>query len=83
MSLESAKAFIARFKTDEEFRNSLKDANEEQAKAILKQAGFEFTQAEYDEATAELSDEDLKMVSGGHCPWKFCDCVEKICNKII
>jgi len=83
MSLESAKAFIERFKSDETFRNSLKDADEDKTKAILEEAGFEFTQEEYDEATAVLSDEDLEMVSGGHCPFKFCDCVKKICDGVI
>jgi predicted ribosomally synthesized peptide with nif11-like leader len=68
MSLESAKAFFERFKSDEAFRNSLKDADEDQTKAILEQAGFEFTQEEYDEVTAQLSDEDLGMVSGGQGP---------------
>jgi predicted ribosomally synthesized peptide with nif11-like leader len=69
MSVESAKAFLQKFQSDEPFRKQLKGAgSKEEAEAVLKEAGFEFTEEECKEASQKdesLSEEDLKDVSGG------------------
>ncbi len=79
MSLESARAFVDRFKKDEEFRQSLQDADQEKVRAILEAEGFEFTEEEYDTARSELSDEELDAVAGGGL---LCDCVIRICSGV-
>jgi predicted ribosomally synthesized peptide with nif11-like leader len=68
MSIESAKAFIERMKTDEEFRKKVETAKtKEERKKIVKDAGFEFTKAELNEVSEELTEEQLNMASAGHC----------------
>lgn len=66
MSIEAAKAFIERMRTDEEFAkkvNACKDA--EERKALVLEAGFDFTASEIENAGQELSDHDLDRVAGG------------------
>ena len=47
MSIESAKAFVERMKTDGEFRNRVAEAESPEARArILKYEGFDFTDEE-------------------------------------
>jgi predicted ribosomally synthesized peptide with nif11-like leader len=54
MSLESAKAFVQRMKTDGEFRRRIAEAESpEVRKRILKYEGFDFTEEEL----ASLKDE--------------------------
>jgi len=73
MSIVSAKAFVEKMKTDEEFNkqvNACKDAEERMA--FVKGAGFDFTAEEIKEATEALSDDELDAVAGGksgacHC----------------
>lgn len=74
MSIESAKAFLEKWKTDEDFAkqvNECKDAASR--KAFVNAAGFDFTKAEIDEATSQLSDEQLDSVAGG-CGVDMCEC---------
>ena len=66
MSIESAKAFLERVRNDEDFRKEL----EEQASAaarmeVAKAQGFDFTEKELDEVTADLGEDQLEAVSGG------------------
>ena len=67
MSIEAAKSFIERMKTDEVFAKKVtacKDA--ETRMAFAKDSGFDFTAAEIREkTTGELSDDDLENVAGG------------------
>ena len=73
MSIESAKAFIERMKTDEEFRNSVGEiATAEERMEYVKGAGFDFTKGELDEITDELTDEQLRDSSGGVGYWICC-----------
>lgn len=75
MSIESAKAFYFRTTTDEAFRTQLEQAaSKEEKERILQAAGYDFTQEEWQAATAqiqtstadsELSDAELTAVSGG------------------
>jgi len=47
MSIESAKAFVERMKTNGEFRNRVAEAESPEARArILKYEGFDFTDEE-------------------------------------
>jgi len=56
MSIESAKAFIKRMKTDEEFRNQMIAAEDKKAPAALvKSGGFDFTGEDICRAIGELS----------------------------
>jgi len=70
MSVESAKAFLAKFNSDSDFRAKLEGAGDAAAtQAIVKEAGFEFSKAELKEcaaASSELSDADLEKVAGGN-----------------
>jgi len=66
MSIESARAFIERMKTDEDFRtkvNMCKDS--EERKSCVFKEGFEFKAEELKLARAEISDGELDMVVGG------------------
>jgi predicted ribosomally synthesized peptide with nif11-like leader len=66
MSIESAKMFLKRMKTDEDFANKVmacKDA--ELRMALVKDAGFDFTAAEVREASFEITDQEVIEVSGG------------------
>jgi len=79
MSLEQVHAFYKRTASDEEFRSRLQEANsKEECSQIVKTAGFDFTQQEFEEYTArllesdrpdeeikDLSEEDLAAVAGG------------------
>ena len=65
MSIESAKALIEKIKTDEEFAKKVTGFQSAEARnAFVKEAGFDFTEAELKEVQAELSDEDLDAVAG-------------------
>ncbi len=71
MSIESAKAFLERCKNDDEWRDKLKAAKDQDARIeMVKAEGFDFTPAELESVTEELSDGelselDLMGVSGG------------------
>ncbi|MBT3255627.1 MAG: Nif11-like leader peptide family natural product precursor [Deltaproteobacteria bacterium] len=73
MSIESAKAFIDRMKTDEEFRNRVTATKTvEERKAIVEAEGFEFSAEDIEEGKNSLSEDELEIVSGGggspiHC----------------
>ncbi len=68
MSIESAKAFIEKVKTDEDFKSKLAQLQDGQARLdFAKEAGFDFSADEIAKAKAEqgLSDEELDSVAGG------------------
>lgn len=66
MSIESAKLFIERMKTDENFTKKISLCKNEQDRSIvLKKEGYDFTSLELSEAGPILSDDDLDGVSGG------------------
>lgn len=74
MSIHSAKNFIERMKTDEDFAKKViafKDS--EERLAFVKMEGFDFTSDEINQTAGELSDEELERVSGGYiCGQKWC-----------
>ncbi len=68
MSIESAKAFLERMKTDEDFRKeAAKKSSAEERMAFVTAAGFDFTKEELETVRSklELTDEDLETLSGG------------------
>jgi len=66
MSLESAKAFLDKLKHDEKFREQCTNAaSHEERRKLVKAAGFDFTTAELDQVSGELSLEELEQVVGG------------------
>ena len=80
MSLESAKLFIEKMKTDSEFREKVVALKtKEERKSFVKNEGFDFTKEEFEQvkkeyinkakSEGELSDEDLEKVAGG---WIMC-----------
>ncbi len=79
MSMESAKAFMERMNTDEDFRNKVNECKDQEArKAFVKQAGFNFTKDDLDLAKVELNEGDLSSVVGGlDNGWQRCNWV---CN---
>ncbi len=55
MSIESARAFIERMKTDGEFRRRIAEAESPEVRArILKYEGFDFTDRELDSLKSEV-----------------------------
>ena len=68
MSEASVKSFIQKVKTDGEFTKKLEGFKDAKARlAFVKEAGFEFTDAEIKAIQGELSDEDLDAVAGAGC----------------
>ena len=66
MSIESAKAFVAKVKNDEEFAKKIAGAASRQERGEIARAeGFDFTPAELKSVTSELSLEELDTVAGG------------------
>ncbi len=78
MILESVIRFYKSLIKDKNFRSQLENAsNPEEYKKIMQEGGYDFTQEEFETATAqileknglsELSEEELELVFGG---WDF------------
>ncbi len=67
MSIESAKAYIERLKTDEEFKERVKDATDKEARiALVNAEGFDFSEEDIKAVKSELSDDELDAVSAGN-----------------
>ncbi|ACO76514.1 hypothetical protein AvCA_02530 [Azotobacter vinelandii CA] len=56
MSVESAKAYINRMRTDEAFRHTVNEGSEDEAAswALLKEHGYEFSMTEFRQAQDEI-----------------------------
>ncbi|MDD2372177.1 MAG: Nif11-like leader peptide family natural product precursor [Syntrophomonadaceae bacterium] len=66
MSIESAKAFVEKIKSDEEFAKKVQGCKDKEERiAFAKQAGFDFTAEEIKEVSSKLSDDELDAVAGG------------------
>ncbi len=71
MSIESAKAFYERIKTDEEFARQVSNKkNKEERLRFVSEMGYNFTKEELDALSTELPEFQLDEVSGGYprCP---------------
>ena len=71
MSIESAKAFMERMKTDEDFRNKVNECKDNEArKALVVKEGYDFTVEELKGTRlVVLTDEELDSVGGGLLWW--------------
>ncbi|MEN9566807.1 MAG: hypothetical protein RLZZ69_2003, partial [Cyanobacteriota bacterium] len=59
MSLENVKAFYQRLADDETFRHQIQNVNsKEECSQIVRAAGYEFTQQEYENYTIQLLETD-------------------------
>lgn len=66
MSIESAKAFLKRLETDEDFKKELEEqATAEERTIFAKTEGFDFSKEEMDTIKSELSDDELGTIVGG------------------
>lgn len=66
MSIESAKAFFDKVKSDEELAKKVKGMSDFNACIeMAKTMGYEFTEAELKQVNAELTEADLDNVNGG------------------
>lgn len=66
MSLDQARAFIEKMKSDEIFRNRIMAIEDVDARlTAASDAGFEFTETEIKEIQSELSDDELDQAAGG------------------
>lgn len=70
MSMESAKAFFERLKSDEYFSKRVYEYNtKESLLEYILSAGYDFTQEEFNQVNDELSDGELDNVSGFFWFW--------------
>lgn len=66
MSVESAKAYMERIKTDEDFAKKVMECKDQEARmAFVQAAGFDFTSDEIPPLLGELQDDELSNVAGG------------------
>jgi len=67
MSIEAAKLFLEKMKTDEKFAEKIAAESTEEARMALAQTeGFIFTSADMEQVVSEeLSDDELDAVAGG------------------
>ena len=71
MSVDQARAFIEKMKSDEAFCDRIMAIEAVDARlAAARDAGFVFTEAEIKEVNSELNDDELDRVAGGAC---MCD----------
>ena len=72
MSIESAKAFIERMKTDEAFAKQVESQKDkEERMKFVSEQGFNFSEQEVQQVAKEFSDDDLEKVVGGF-PQSLC-----------
>jgi len=68
MSIESAKGYMARLKTDEEFRNRISSTPDRGIReSSIRAEGFDWDEGDIKAAVAEMPDEELEAVGGGAC----------------
>lgn len=84
MSVESAKEFLEKVQSDEKFRNEVGaiEGTEERIK-FIKEAGFDFTEEEFNQVRKELTPETLDDIAGGaHCGYSHEAerCTDKGCS---
>ncbi len=66
MSIDQARAFLKELASNQELKQKLSDsATADERMRLAKEYGFEFTAEEFNNASSELFDEELKSVSGG------------------
>jgi predicted ribosomally synthesized peptide with nif11-like leader len=69
--MESAKAFVERMNTDEDFKTKITELKDAEARMkYVKVAGFTFTAEDIELVTSEVNDGDLEGIAGGF--FAFC-----------
>ena len=67
MSIDSAKAYVERMKSDEEFRKKVLECKDGKKRMeLVKVEGFDFTEADIKVVSAVLDDKELEKIVGGH-----------------
>ncbi len=66
MSIENAKAFVERMKTDENFRKKVgeKSSPDDRMK-FAKESGYDFSKDELEQVKSELSEDELEKIGAG------------------
>jgi predicted ribosomally synthesized peptide with nif11-like leader len=81
MSIKSARVFVEKMKSDAGFyKKAVSFKTKEERREWAKIQGYDFTKEELEQASSELSDEELELVAGGRCCGKTCekDCTDHI-----
>ncbi len=66
MSIDLAKAYMERIKTDEVFAKKVNSIEDKAArKEYVEQEGYTFTKEELEEVSSELNENELDAVAGG------------------
>ncbi len=74
MSIDQAREFIKRVKSDPDLlRQAASLRTREERRRWARGLGYDFTGGELNQASAELSDEELELVSGGSCCGYTCE----------
>ncbi len=69
MSMESAKAFIEKMQTDEDFARKVNECKDNKDRmSFVKQAGYDFTEGDIELVKSELTKDELNSVAGGLIP---------------
>ncbi len=67
MSIERAKAFMERMKTDGDFKKEVGEKSSgEDRMQFVKVNGFDFSKEEFEQVKSELSEEELEQIGGGN-----------------
>ncbi len=65
MSIESAKAFMERMKTDGDFKKEVGEKSSgEDRMQFVKANGFDFSKEEFEQVTSELGEDELEKLKG-------------------
>jgi predicted ribosomally synthesized peptide with nif11-like leader len=76
MSIESAKAFIERMQTDNNFAKKIMSCKDfDSARQIILAEGFNFTHDEYKSLYLDMDDEVLESIAGGTGCCSANDCI--------
>lgn len=67
MSIESARVFIEKIKTDEDFAKKAGECKDKEVRMqFVRAAGYDFTSEEIEACAEEMTDDELEAVAGGH-----------------
>ena len=68
MSVDNAKAFLERLKTDEKFRQKAGSAKDKKDRIkFVNEARFAFSREDLKKASHEMGEDELDLICGGTC----------------
>jgi predicted ribosomally synthesized peptide with nif11-like leader len=74
MSVKSAQEFVQKAKSDPDFfKKAVSFKTKEERREWAKTQGFDFSKEELEQASSELSDDELELVAGGKCCGYTCE----------